>query len=127
MPAALFTRAYSRVHDELVAVSRASRPISSTAERAAALAAVAEAARDLGVPYGLDLEDFHTGEQSAQVGEFERDRGARRASRAAGRGVSTTSSPMIADAYADKYGLRPRAIHNTFSLDLPEPSGSRGA
>jgi glycosyltransferase involved in cell wall biosynthesis len=28
---------------------------------------------------------------------------------------------MIADAYAEKYGVRPRAIHNTFSLDLPDP------
>ena len=38
-----------------------------------------------------------------------------------GAAFLTTSSAMIADAYADKYGLRPRAIHNTFSLDLPEP------
>ena len=38
-----------------------------------------------------------------------------------GAAFLTTSSPMIADAYADKYGLRPRTIHNTFSLDLPDP------
>jgi glycosyltransferase involved in cell wall biosynthesis len=38
----------------------------------------------------------------------------------------TTSSPMIADAYAEKYGRRPRTIHNTFSLDLSRPPESAG-
>ena len=76
------------------------------------------------MPYGLDLEDFHTGERSAQVGELNVI--AERIERLVlpGAAFLTTSSPMIADAYAGKYGLRPRTIHNTFSLDLPEPVGS---
>jgi hypothetical protein len=89
-----------------------------------ALAAVAEAAHRLGVPYGIDLEDFHTGEWSAQVGELNVI--AERIERLVlpEAAFLTTSSPMIGDAYADKYGLHPRTVHNTFSLDLPEPIGS---
>jgi len=112
------------VHDELVDAVAAEPAELVYGGTSAALAAVAEAARDQGVPYGLDLEDFHTGEQSAQVGELNVIAERVEHLVLAGAAFLTTSSAMIADAYADKYGLRPRAIHNTFSLDLPEPSGS---
>ena len=124
VPAALFVRAYSRAHDELVAAVTAEPADLVYGGTTGALAAVAEAARDLRVPYGLDLEDFHTGERSTQVGELTviAERIERRV--LPGAAFLTTSSPMIADAYADKYGLRPRTVHNTFSLDLQEPIGS---
>ena len=101
--------------------SSRSRPISCYGGTTGALAAVAEAADRLGIPYGLDLEDFHTGERSAMVGEL--NVVAERVERLVMPGAAflTTSSPMIADAYAEKYGLRPRTIHNTFSLDLSQP------
>ena len=66
MSTPLFVRAYSRVHDELVASVAAEPADLVYGGTTGALAAVAEAARRLGVPYGLDLEDFHTGERSAQ-------------------------------------------------------------
>jgi len=120
VPAALFVRSYSRAHDELVRAITAEPTDLVYGGTTGALAAVSEAARRLGVPYGLDLEDFHTGERSAQTGQLSAI--AERVERLVMPGAAflTTSSPMIADAYADKYGLRPRAIHNTFSLDLPD-------
>ena len=121
VPAALFVRGYSRAHDELVRAVTAEPTDLVYGGTTGALAAVREAAVRLGVPYGLDLEDFHTGERSAQVGQFSTI--AERVERLVlpGAAFLTTSSPMIADAYADKYGLRPRTIHNTFSLDLSNP------
>jgi len=124
VPTPLFVRAYSRVHDELVNAVAAEPADLVYGGTSGALAAVAEAARDQGVPYGLDLEDFHTGERSAQPGELSVI--AERVERLVlpGAAFLTTSSAMIADAYAAKYGLRPRTIHNTFSLDLSEPAVS---
>ena len=124
MPASLLVRAYSRAHDELVDAVAAKPADLVYGGTTGALAAVAEAAHRLGVPYALDLEDFHTGERSAQVGDLTVI--AERIERLVlpGAAFLTTSSAMIADAYVDKYGLRPRTIHNTFSLDLPEPAGS---
>ena len=121
VPAGLFVRSYSRAHDELVRAVTTEPADLVYGGTTGALAAVAEAALRLGVPYGLDLEDFHTGERSAQAGQFSAI--AERVERLVlpGAAFLTTSSPMIADAYADKYGLRPRTIHNTFSLDLSDP------
>jgi glycosyltransferase involved in cell wall biosynthesis len=120
-PAALCVRSYSRAHDELVRAVTAAPTDLVYGGTTGALSAVGEAARRLGVPYGLDLEDFHTGERSAQSGQMSAI--AERVERLVlpGAAFLTASSPMIADAYADKYGIRPRTIHNTFSLDLPDP------
>jgi len=121
VPSALYVRAYSRAHDELVGAVTAERADFVYGGTTGALAAVAEAADRMGIPYGLDLEDFHTGELSALVGEL--DVVAERIERLVlpGAAFLTTSSPMIADAYAEKYGLRLRTIHNTFSLDPSPP------
>ena len=126
VPSALYVRAYSRAHDELVRAITAEPADFVYGGTTGALAAVAEAADRMGIPYGLDLEDFHTGERSALVDEL--DVVAERIERLVlpGAAFLTTSSPMIADAYAEKYGLRPRTIYNTFSLDLsPPPEASR--
>ena len=126
VPAALFVHAYSRAHDELVRAIAAEPADFVYGGTTGALAAVAEAADRLRTPYGLDLEDFHTGERSAMVGEL--NVVAERVERLAlpGAAFLTTSSPMIADAYAEKYSLRPRTIHNTFSLDLSRAPESVG-
>jgi glycosyltransferase involved in cell wall biosynthesis len=118
-PAPLFVRAYSRAHDELVRAVAAEPSDLVYGGTTGALAAVAEAADRLRVPYGLDLEDFHTGEPGAQGNEVGVI--AERVERLVlpGAALLTTSSPMIADAYERKYGLRPLTIYNTFSLDLP--------
>ena len=121
VPAAVYVRAYSRAHDELVRAVTAESADLVYGGTTGALAAVAEAADRLGTPYGLDLEDFHTGERSVPD---QLDVVAERVERLVlpGAAFLTTSSPMIADAYAEKYGRRPRPIHNTFSLDLGQPS-----
>ncbi len=120
-PAPILVRAYSRAHDELVRAIAAEPVDFVYGGTTGALAAVAEAADRLGVPYGLDLEDFHSGEQQgAFAGEIHAM--AERVERHVlpGAAFLTTSSPLIADAYAAKYGRRPRLIYNTFSLDLGE-------
>ena len=122
VPAAVFVRAYSRVHDELVRAITAEPVDFVYGGTTGALAAVAESADRLGIRYALDLEDFHSGEQDGVfVGDVHAV--AERVERLVlpGAAFLTTSSPMIADAYAAKYGVRPRPIHNTFSLDLGKP------
>jgi glycosyltransferase involved in cell wall biosynthesis len=126
VPASLFVRAYSRAHDELVRAI-ASQPVDLVyGGTTGALSAIAESAGRLRVPYGLDLEDFHTGECGVQAGELSAI--AERVERLTlpGAAFLTTSSPMIADAYEEKYGLRPRTVHNTFSLDLPPAAEADG-
>jgi glycosyltransferase involved in cell wall biosynthesis len=56
-------RAYGRVHDELVGAIATVPTDLIYAGTAGALAAAAIAARRLGVPYALDLEDYHAAEQ----------------------------------------------------------------
>jgi hypothetical protein len=119
VPALFNVHAYSRAHDELVRAITEEPVDFVYGGTTGALAAVAEAADRMSVPYGLDLEDFHTGERSAMVGGL--NVVAERVERLTlpGAAFLTTSSPMIADAYVEKYGLRPRTVHNTFSLSLP--------
>jgi hypothetical protein len=121
LPVSVLLRAYSRAHDELVRAITAEPADFVYGGTTGALAAVAESAAQHGVPYALDLEDFHSGEQ---FGDFADDANAiaERIERRVlpGAAFLTTSSPMIADAYEAKYGVRPRPIHNTFSLDVGE-------
>jgi glycosyltransferase involved in cell wall biosynthesis len=121
-PAALCVRSYSRARR-----ARACRDLLPGTDRSRlrrddwCARSRARGGCRLGVPCGLDLGDFHTGERSAQVAQFSTI--AERVERLVlpGAAFLTTSSPMIADAYTEKYGLRPRTIHNTFSLDLSNP------
>jgi glycosyltransferase involved in cell wall biosynthesis len=122
VPPAVFVRAYSRAHDELLRAITAEPVDFVYGGTTGALAAVAESAECLGVPYALDLEDFHSDEQQGRFAD-EVHAVAERVERRVlpGAAFLTASSPMIADAYAAKYGVRPLPIHNTFSLDLGEP------
>jgi glycosyltransferase involved in cell wall biosynthesis len=84
------------------------------------LAVAAAAARRVGVPYALDLEDFHTGEQppdafmTSVVERVERDI-------LPGAAFLTTASEAIARAYEEKYRVKPIAINNTFPLPPGAP------
>ena len=84
-----------------------SRPISSTAGRPARWPRSPRRPRGCGVPYALDLEDFHSGERSAPAGELNVARGTRRAARAAGRRVPDRRQPDDRRRLRRKYGLRP--------------------
>src|SRR5262249_23762337 len=92
-----------------------------------ALAAVAESAAALGVPYGIDFEDFHSGEHDEANGGREHALAARiEREGIAGARVVTASSPMISSAYASIYGVAPVTIHNTFSM-IPTSGASPAA
>ena len=94
------------------------------------LAIAALAARRTGVPYGVDLEDFHQGqfEEGAEWGEsralvrsLEREVLARAA-------FVTAGSAAVAEQYEQTYGIPVVPIHNTFPLPAqapdPEPPGN---
>jgi glycosyltransferase involved in cell wall biosynthesis len=121
VPAAVAVRAYSRAHDELVRAIVSEGADCIYGGTTGALAAIAEAAAEHDTPYGVDLEDWHSGEHAgpegghvhALAGRIERGviDGAR---------FVTASSPMIAAAYAARYRTCVTTIHNTFSI---APSG----
>ena len=127
VPLPIAIRAYSRAHDELVGAVVAQPADFVYGGTTGALAAVAESAAQLGVPYGIDLEDFHSGEQNGANSE-QTHALAERIERQVldGARLLTTSSPMIAGAYARKYQVQPVTIHNTFSM-APAPASSSAA
>ena len=117
VPMSVVTRAFSRVHDELVREATAVPADLIYGGSTGALAATAESARRLGIPYGIDFEDLHSGEHGGPGSDFSNGLAARVEQRVIGRAAfATAGSPMIADAYAERYGVRPVAIHNTFSM-----------
>jgi glycosyltransferase involved in cell wall biosynthesis len=117
VPMSIAIRAYSRMHDELVRAVIAEPADLIYGGTTGALAAVAEAAAWLGVPYGIDFEDFHSGEHGGRDGDLVNTL-ANRIERYVIRSATfaTAGSPMIADAYRHAHGVRPLAIHNTFSV-----------
>ena len=127
VPAAIAIRGCSRVHDELVSAVMSEPADFVYGGSTGALSAVAESASRLGVPYGVDFEDFHSGEHSGPGSELT-NAVAGRVERYVIGGASfiTAGSPMIAEAYTDTYGVPVQPIHNTFSIapfdELPDRS-----
>jgi glycosyltransferase involved in cell wall biosynthesis len=123
VPLDVGVRGYSRVHDELVEAI-ASEPCDFVyGGTTGALAAVAAGARRLGVPFALDLEDFHSAEQTGPGSALAHGLAERIESDVLPRATFLTAgSPMIAEAYHAKYGVHPSAIHNTFSVNFPPTS-----
>jgi glycosyltransferase involved in cell wall biosynthesis len=117
VPMSIAIRAYSRLHDEIVRAVIDEPADLIYGGTTGALAAVAEAAAWLGVPYGIDFEDFHSGEHGGQAGNLANTL-ANRIERYVIRSATfaTAGSPMIADAYRHAHGVRPIPIHNTFSM-----------
>lgn len=112
-------RIRERVYPELVAEAVAIRP-AFIYGGGGALSATAEAARRLGIPFGFDLEDFHSeqdepGEYFGITGRIEREILPRAA-------LLTAGSQAIADAYHEEYGLDPIPIHNVFALPSAAPA-----
>jgi glycosyltransferase involved in cell wall biosynthesis len=126
VPMPLAIRAYSRIHDELVRAVSAEPADFVYGGTTGALAAVAESAAQLRVPYGIDFEDLHSAEYAAdsEVNNLLAARIERQV--IAGAAFATAGSPMIADAYAQTYSVRPIPIHNTFSIAAPETMAERG-
>jgi glycosyltransferase involved in cell wall biosynthesis len=94
------------------------------------LAVAAQAARRAGVPYGLDLEDFHEGEFEHGPA-WDHSRGLLRSLWSEilpGAAFVTAGSAAIAARYEHAYGIPVLPIHNTFPLPAkapdPEPRGA---
>ncbi|HET7875191.1 MAG TPA: glycosyltransferase [Methylomirabilota bacterium] len=123
VPRAVALRGYARVHPELVAAITAEPADLVYGGTTGALAAVAEGARRIGAPYALDLEDLHSAEQDDSPEARLAHALAARIERTVLHGAAflTTSSPAIAAAYAEHYGVYPRPIHNTFPLPARAP------
>jgi len=111
------------MHPELVRAALAEPADLLYGGSAGALAAVAEAGRRAGVPYALDLEDFHSAEQDDSPATRASHALAARIERAVlgGAAFLTAASPAIAGAYTDTYGVHPIAVHNTFPLPARAP------
>jgi glycosyltransferase involved in cell wall biosynthesis len=122
-PLSVVTRAFGRVHSELVHAAIAEPSDLIYGGTTGALAAIAEAGVRLGVPYALDLEDLHHGEASGAGAGFENAL-AMRVERAVlpKAAFLTTSSEAIAQAYRERHGLQPSVIHNAFPLPARPPA-----
>ncbi|MFI5177926.1 MAG: glycosyltransferase [Vicinamibacterales bacterium] len=125
-PFAIVARAFGRVHSELVRAATAEPADLIYGGTTGALAAVAEAARRLHVPYALDLEDLHSGETAGDDALFV-DALARRVEAQVLRDAAflTTSSEAIGEAYGAQYGVAPSVVHNTFPLPGVPPDFAR--
>jgi len=124
-PLGLAARARSRAHAELVRAVLAEPADLVYGGTVGALAVAALAGRRMGVPYALDLEDFHAAEHADDAAGRLANRLAERieASVLAGAAFLTASSPAIARAYAERYGVHPVTVQNTFPLPPAPPSG----
>jgi len=123
VPAGVAVRALSRAHDELVAAASSEPADLYYGGTNGALAAAAAAAAEYRVPFGLDLEDFHSGEHIDDADNLIAERVERNVLQAAR--FLTTASDAQAAAYADKYGVQPIVVRNTFPLPEAPPDFTR--
>jgi len=121
-PRAVVARAFSRVHTELVGAAGAEPADLYYGGTTGGIVPAAQAAALRGAPYALDLEDFYSSEVDGPTSELIH-RLAELLERAILPGASflTAGSAPIADAYAEKYGVRPVPINNTFRLPAFAP------
>ena len=122
-PVPIAARAYGRAHAELMKAALR-EPMDLVYGGGGALAAAAAVGQRAGVPYAIDLEDFHSAEQDdsagarvahALAGRIERDVLPRAA-------FLTAGSAAIGAAYRDTYGVVPLTINNVFPLPSSPPA-----
>lgn len=128
VPAELAARAAGGPVSTLRRAARRVRADLYIAHYVAGLAAVAPVARRRGAMLGFDGEDFHSGESPARADRDFRMKVIETVEQAAlpSCAYATASSPMIAQAYAARYGIDPTTVLNVFPLDMapaaPQPS-----
>jgi hypothetical protein len=116
------SRAFSRIHDELVRETLRTPADLVYAGTSGALGAAWEAAGRLAVPYALDLEDLHAAERVGPDAPLHHALVRRIEQRTVpAAAFVTTSSAPIADAYEETMGRRPNVIHNVFPLPATPP------
>jgi hypothetical protein len=125
-PLPIVARAFARVHAPIVRAISAIPADLVYGGTTGALAAIAEAARGMGTPYAIDLEDFHSAETLGPTAPFT-DALATRVERDALKDAvfATTSSEAIAEAYRARYGVAASVVHNTFPLPAQAPDLAR--
>jgi glycosyltransferase involved in cell wall biosynthesis len=111
--------ARDRVFPELVSAILATRP-EMIYGGGNALAATAVAAQRIGVPFALDLEDFHSAQDPAGPLSGVTEKIERLVLPSAA--LLTAGSRAIADAYHAKYGVPVTPIHNVFPLPAQAPT-----
>lgn len=121
-PIQLAARAHIRVHTELLKKAL-EKPSDLIYGGGGALATTAIAGRSEGVPYALDLEDFHSEEQDDSADARLAHALVERIERNVLKGAAflTAGSEAMASAYSEKYGVMPVAINNTFPLPNTSP------
>jgi hypothetical protein len=114
--------AHVRISAELVRAARGV-PCDLYYGGGGALAATAAAARRVGVPFALDLEDFHSAEQAdsdeARISHQAAEQIERELLPAAS--FLTAGSAAIAAAYREKYDVVTVVLNNTFPLPASAP------
>ncbi len=127
LPLGVAASGFGRVHSELLNAALAEPADLFYGGTTGALAVVAMAGRKMGVPYAIDLEDFHSAEQDSNPEADLSHRLAERIERDifSGAAFLTAGSSAMAVAYRDKYGVNPITINNTFPLPTAEPEFSR--
>jgi hypothetical protein len=121
-PLGVVARAYSRVHAELVDAATAEPCDLFYGGTTGGLAATAEAASRSGVPFALDLEDFHSEEQQGADAALVNALAARLERELLPRAAAlTTAGAAIRDAYEKQYGVAATAINNAFPLPARAP------
>lgn len=122
-PFGLAAKAYGRAHNELLQAILQESSDLIYGGTSGALAATALAARKAGVPYALDLEDYHSAEHRDNPEGRRSNRLAERIERRVlpGAVFLTAAGAAMATAYADKYGLCAVPVNNTHPLPYDKP------
>jgi hypothetical protein len=122
VPMRFAVRAYARIYPELLRQAL-TEPSDLYYGFARTLAEPAAAARRLGVPYALDLEDFHSAEQEENSANELTHRLAAKIERNVlpGAAFLTAGSDAIGEEYTTMYGVHPLTINNTFALPEKAP------
>lgn len=109
--------------------ARAVRADLYIAHYVAGLAAAAPVARHHGAMLGFDAEDFHSGEGSGGADEDFRMKLIGTIEQAAlpSCAYATAAAPLIAKAYAARYGIAPATVLNVFPLAMAPATPPAGA
>ncbi|MBE0541134.1 MAG: hypothetical protein IH623_07095 [Verrucomicrobia bacterium] len=123
-PFALAARAFSRAYPELLRLVLREPVDFICGGTSGGLPVAFAAAQKLGVPFALDLEDFHSAEQDDNPDSRLAHALITRIETLTLRQAAflTAGSQGIAEAYERKYSIRPQVVNNTFPLPDSPPT-----
>ncbi|SKA37201.1 Glycosyltransferase involved in cell wall bisynthesis [Enhydrobacter aerosaccus] len=120
IPLAVAVHAYGGPGGALRGVTRTMSADLYIAHYVPALPAAAEAARRRGALLGFDAEDFHSGEEPDDQADHFQSRLVEQIEAACLPRCAhmTAASPLIGQAYAARYGVKPTTVLNLFPLSM---------